>query len=342
MTIHTIAKNLKSFLISSHLSTLTRPFAPFIGNALMFHRVVTPDGNPRIPENQILEVTPQYLRDVIAFYRQRGYEFISLDEMVERLDGKPSKKRFVTFTFNHGYADTLTTTLPILKEENVPFSLYITTDFPDRKAYLWWNLLEDALLSNDKLYFALDKKEYAIPCETMAEKREAFTTIRQIVLKSASGITPAWWAIFDPLGMDVPAATERLALSWDQINELAREPLVTIGAHTCTHPPLSSLPEAEALEEMRRSREIIQARTGLSVDHFAYPYGSRLEVSDREPRLAASLGFKSAMTTEIGNIYAYHRSKKMMLPRINVNGSDHLRTLTLAADGCIPQTFSRF
>jgi len=78
------------------------------------------------------------------------------------------------------------------------------------------------------------------------------------------------------------------------------------------------------------------------VDHFAYPYGSRLEVSDREARLAASLGFKSAMTTETGNIYAYHRSKKMMLPRINVNGSDHLRTLTLAADGCIPQTFSRF
>jgi peptidoglycan/xylan/chitin deacetylase (PgdA/CDA1 family) len=335
-------KNLKNFLISTGLSKLTRPFAPFLGNILMFHRVVTPDGKPRIPENQILEITPKHLKEIIAFYRQHKYEFVSMDEVTRRLNGKRSKQKFVAFTFDDGYTDTYTTAYPILKRENIPFSIYITTDFPDRKAYMWWNLLESALLDNEVLFFTLDKKEYAIHCETMELKREAFNYVRQLVLKSVTGIPAAWWSVFDPLGMDVDGFTDRLAMSWDQINMLGRDPLVTISAHTCTHPPLNGLDEEEALEEMRRSREIIQEKTGLPVVHFAYPYGSKLEVSDREARLAASLGFKSAVITEPGNIYAYHRNNRMMLPRVTINESDHLRTLKLVNDGCIPQTFNRF
>jgi peptidoglycan/xylan/chitin deacetylase (PgdA/CDA1 family) len=342
MTDQSHFQNLKSFLISTGLSKLTRPFAPYLGHILMFHRVVTPDGSPRIPENRILEITPKHLTDIIGFYRQRGFEFVSMDEVTRRLDGKRSKKKFVAFTFDDGYADTYTTAYPILKKENIPFSIYITTDFPDRKAYMWWNLLESALLENDVLFFTLDKKEYAIHCETMELKREAFNYIRQLVLKSATGIPAAWWTVFDPLGMDVEGATDRLALSWDQINELGRDPLVTISAHTCTHPPLTTLDEEEAIEEMRRSREIIQSKTGLPVEHFAYPYGSKLEVTEREARLAANLDFKTAVITEPGNIYAYHRDKRMMLPRVTINEVDHLRTLTLVADGCIPQTFNRF
>ena len=335
-------QKLKSFLVSSGFSKFARPFAPFMGTILMFHRVVKPDGSPRLPENQILEVTPKHLEDIIAFYRQRNYDFISMDEIAARLDDRRSKRKFVSFTFDDGYTDTLTTAYPILKRESIPFCIYITTDFPDRKAYLWWNLLEGALLENEQLFFTMDEKEYEINCGTVEEKREAFTYIRQLVLKSAGGINAAWWSIFEPLGMDVDAATDRLALSWEQIKELGSDPLVTIGAHTCTHPPLSSLEEAEALEEMSRSRDIIHENTDLAVEHFAYPYGSNLEVTDREARMAADLGFKTAVITEPGNIYAYHSHKRMLLPRVTVNEADHLRTLTLVADGCIPQTFSRF
>lgn len=342
MTDNTHHQNLKSFLINTGLSKLTRPFAPYLGHILMFHRVVTPDGNPRIPENQILEITPKHLTDIIAFYRQRDYEFISMDEVTRRLDGKRSSQKFVAFTFDDGYTDTYTTAYPILKKENIPFSVYITTDFPDRRAYMWWNLLESALLENDVLFFTLDKKEYAIHCETMDLKREAFTYIRQLVLKSITGIPAAWWSVFDPLGMDVEGFTDRIALSWDQIKELARDPLVTICAHTCTHPPLTALDEEEALDEMQTSREIIEYKTALKVEHFAYPYGSKLEVTEREARMAADLGFKTAVITEPGNIYGYHRDRRMMLPRVTINEADHLRTLTLVADGCIPQTFSKF
>lgn len=341
MTIQDMKQSLKSFLINHHLSRLAKPFAPFLGHILVFHRVVTPDGNLRLPENQEYEITPDFLHKIISFYRQRNYDFISLDEMLERMNKKGAANRFVAFTFDDGYTDTLTTAFPILKEENIPLCIYITTDFPDRKAAQWWNMLEESLLTQNQLNFTLEDKPYQIICSSFGEKRDAFKMICRLVLKSNGGITSAWKAIFEQLGVDQAATTEKLALSWDQINDLGREPLVTIGAHTCTHPPLAALTEEEALAEIQNSREIIQKKTGLTVDHFAYPYGSHLEVTDREAKLAASVGFKSAVTTETGNIYTYHRKKTMLLPRINVNEADDLKTLTLAADGCIPQTLSR-
>ncbi len=332
---------LESFIYKNNLSHIARPFAPFLGSILMFHRVVEPDENPRLPENQLYEVTPVILRETISFYRDLRYNFVSLDEMVERIAANDRNERFICLTFDDGYTDTYTTAYPILKEANIPFCVYITTDFPDRKAAFWWNMLEDSLLSRDRIEFNLDGKAYSINCESFMEKGEAFSAVCQLVLKSKCGISAAWKAIFEPLGISRAEYADKMAMTWEQITLLGQDPLVTIGAHTCSHPSLAGLVEEEARSEMADSRRIIQERTGLNVIHFSYPYGSSMDVTDRETRLAAELGFKTAVTTEIGNVYAYHRKKMMRLPRIHIPAIDTRQTLTLASDGCIPQTFMR-
>lgn len=307
----------------------------------MFHRVVTPGGNTRLPENQLYEVTPDTLRDVIKFYRRLDFDFVSMDEMLQRISGKKSSRRFVALTIDDGYTDTLTDAMPVLQAENIPFCLYITTDFPDRKAKFWWDILEDILIGQDVVSFTLDEKPYEIICGTLDEKREGFLTICSLVMKASSGISAAWRAVFAPYHIDFAAYTERMALSWDQIREMSRDPLVTIGAHTCSHPPLAGLTEEEARDEMGHSREIIRQKTGVDPIHFSYPYGSKLDVTNREARLAAELGFHSAVTTETGNVYKNHRKKTLLLPRLNVNRDTWQRDLTLAVDGCLPQTLTR-
>ena len=279
---------------------------------------------------------------VINFYRQRDYDFISLDEMLERLSGRQSDRKFVTFTFDDGYADNLTTALPLFKEENVPFCVYITTNFPDGKAILWWYLLEEAILKHDRLEFTLDNTPYSFICLSAVEKRATFKSIRRLVISSGENMPAACRSIFEPLGMDLFEPTRRLALNWDQVKELGSDPLVTIGAHTRNHLSLVSLPEQQALDEMKSSRDLIETKTGLQVNHFAYPYGSWKEVSPREARLAESLGFRSAVITEMGNINSYHQNKQMLLPRLNINQADNMLTLMLAADGFLPQLFLRF
>jgi len=62
-------------------------------------------------------------------------------------------------------------------------------------------------------------------------------------------------------------------LSWDEIVEMVGSGLVTVGAHTHSHPDMREISASQAAEELDRSDWIIEERVGVSPRHFAYPYG---------------------------------------------------------------------
>jgi peptidoglycan/xylan/chitin deacetylase (PgdA/CDA1 family) len=62
-------------------------------------------------------------------------------------------------------------------------------------------------------------------------------------------------------------------LRWDEINRMQESGLVTIGAHTHTHPDLRTLSTDQVQEELETSNELIEKRTGVRPRHFAYPKG---------------------------------------------------------------------
>jgi peptidoglycan/xylan/chitin deacetylase (PgdA/CDA1 family) len=66
---------------------------------------------------------------------------------------------------------------------------------------------------------------------------------------------------------------ERLhPLSWSQVREL-RDAGMSIGSHTWSHRNLARLSTAEAQEELRRSREVLEDRLREPVRAVAYPWG---------------------------------------------------------------------
>ncbi len=85
-------------------------------------------------------------------------------------------------------------------------------------------------------------------------------------------------------------------MSWSQLSEMHVAGF-DIGAHTRTHPVLSRLADADAIDEITSSRAAIEDHLGTAVRSFAYPYGKPKEhVSERMPRIVADLGFESAAT----------------------------------------------
>jgi peptidoglycan/xylan/chitin deacetylase (PgdA/CDA1 family) len=62
-------------------------------------------------------------------------------------------------------------------------------------------------------------------------------------------------------------------ISWDRLREAVATGLVTVGSHTHTHADLSKATESEAVEEMRRSKNLIEDHLGTACEHFAYPWG---------------------------------------------------------------------
>jgi peptidoglycan/xylan/chitin deacetylase (PgdA/CDA1 family) len=70
-----------------------------------------------------------------------------------------------------------------------------------------------------------------------------------------------------------------------------------IGAHTCTHPRLSQISEAQAKEEISASRKKLEDRFGVLIEHFAYPYG---DYNQTTVQLVRETGFKTACTMHRG------------------------------------------
>lgn len=63
-------------------------------------------------------------------------------------------------------------------------------------------------------------------------------------------------------------------LSSAQLKELAKNKLVTIGAHGKSHSPLTSLSYESAVEEMRASKLSLEDLVGAKVDTMSFPHGA--------------------------------------------------------------------
>lgn len=72
---------------------------------------------------------------------------------------------------------------------------------------------------------------------------------------------------------DIAPTRRPRPLHWDQVAEMVRSNLVTIGAHTYTHADLSRTSVDETKSELEQCDRLIESRLGFRPKHFAYPWG---------------------------------------------------------------------
>lgn len=313
-----------------HYIPLHRLLCPFFkgnGVVLVLHRVVPEQSHPRIAANSRIEISPQFLEQLIEFFLGLNYEVVSLDTVHARLTGSSTGRPFVCFTFDDGYVDAFETIYPIFKKYQLPYAVYVITDFPDRKSILWWYMIEHLVLHNDPVEFQYAEKDYNIRTTDSADKEAAYGMIREILVSlSPEQMEEALDAIFAPYSI-TPQMYADQQMNWDQIVQLAHDPLVTIGAHTVHHYNLKELTPDQVRWEIETSKEILEKRTGRPVHHFAYPYGTRKEVGAREFSLGAECGFLTMTTVREGNIFSTHSRHLECLPRVEVTGRHQNLTL---------------
>ncbi len=319
---HTLVKAAISI---SRVARIHRFLCPFYGGRgviLGMHRVVPASERPRIAANSRIEITPHFLEELIIFFRKQGHEILSLDEMHNRLIGQKGKLRpFVCFTFDDGYADIIENALPVFERHGAPFAVYVVTRFADRKAVLWWYMMEDLLLEHKSIDFRFRGGRYRFPCDTAEAKEEAFQRIKALLMEIPQDELPeAVEELCQPFGKNPQDYTSYL-MGWEEVRMLSQHPLATVGAHTVHHYNLSQLPTEQDVEwEIMRSKEIIEKKTGQPTMHFAYPFGSRTEVGRREFEVARRCGFRTGVTVREGAIFPEHGSHTHCLPRIEITG----------------------
>lgn len=278
----------------------------------MLHRVRCASGMAFSP-NQSLCVSPGFLAGFVADAKSRGYDFVSLKQLRERITAR-SKGRMIALTFDDGYLDNYTHAYPLLKGLGVPFAVFVATSFLDNTAVLWWYRLEALLKENSQLRLPDGQM---ISLQTDAERQAAFMRLRHKIMHRGTAIDGASYeAVTGDCGVDWVSLCKEHAMSWAQVQELSKDPLVTIGSHTLNHPALSELSAQSARQEIADSKALLEARLDRPVDHFCYPFGGRAEAGIREAKLVAEAGYLTATTTRFGNIFRQHQAYPHMLPRV--------------------------
>ncbi len=135
-----------------------------------------------------------------------------------------------------------------------------------------------------------------------AAQMDAFAILKRHNMKAtfyiiSGGVASAWCLGADRRYGD-PLQPEQgcgdAYLDWNQVRELDRSGLITIGGHTVNHRNLTMLPAADQREEIADNKLMIERKLGHAIRHFAYPYGA---YNDDSIQAVRDAGYLTAVTT---------------------------------------------
>lgn len=89
-----------------------------------------------------------------------------------------------------------------------------------------------------------------------------------------------------------------IALSWDDIREMASSGVIEVESHTVTHTDMTKLGEEQLRKELLESRRIIKEKTGITATFLAYPYGT---FNDSVMGSIKETGYKAGFTVIRGS-----------------------------------------
>jgi peptidoglycan/xylan/chitin deacetylase (PgdA/CDA1 family) len=288
----------------------------------MLHHVRPPRADEFQP-NRHLEVAPDFLRATLSHLRAGDIDIVTMDELYRRLTERNFARRFACFTLDDGYRDNRDYALPVMREFDAPFTVYVTSDFAQGVGHLWWIALELAIARAPSIEVEIAGVATRLDTSTPAGKQAAFGRLHDWLrgLPGRDDVTREIGALCARHGIDEAAICREFCMSWDELKAFSSDPLVSIGAHSVTHCNLASQPAEIAGEELAVSRARIEDALQRPAVHLAYPYGDKLAARGREFALAKAAGFKTAVTTRPGMIFPENADYLTALPRISLNGN---------------------
>jgi peptidoglycan/xylan/chitin deacetylase (PgdA/CDA1 family) len=315
-----LAAGLKAFH-ASRLQRVAPRFMTGVGVILTFH-LVRPAQPGGFQPNGNLEITPDFLDVLLTAIRAAGDDIVSLDEAHRRLTAGDFRRRFVVLTFDDGYRNINEFARPVLDRHGAPFAVYVVSRFAEGTGDLWWIVLERAIAASDYVETTIAGTTFSFALTDDAARKKAFTEIYWALraLPDESEMRAIVHKMADTANVATDSLCRDFCMDWQEIAELAADPLVTIGSHTDTHLMLAKAPLDEARADIARSAAQMEAKLGFRPEHFCFPYGDCTSAGPRDFAIAKELGFRTAVTMRRGALYPVHREHMTALPRISVNG----------------------
>jgi len=253
-------------------------------------------------------------------YLARHYAVVPLAELIAcQQAGEPFPKRAAAITFDDGYKDNFTHALPVLRELNLPSTVYVTTNSIGDGWQFWVSRVRALVhaFPGERLEIAgLGSYSTATP----AERQVAIGQITsELCGQSPSRRSELLEHLAAAAQVTAPPESARAwMMSWDELRAMVAAG-VDIGAHTLSHPILTTLSADSAAHEIAKSRATLEEGLESEVKHFAYPNGPNVSANhdDRVVAAVKAAGFDSASTSLNGSFS--QSDDRYRLPRIPIS-----------------------
>lgn len=245
----------------------------------------------------------------------RMYRFVAAEDVERYFSAGQRFDGACHVTVDDGERSFVETALPVLEALDVPATLFVAPEVLASGRNYWFQELrllrqhvdDDAFRRQIAQCLGCNYAQLAPYSVFALLKSLPLAAIWEVIgaLQQTYGLAPA------------PAAN----ITLEQVAALDRHPLVTIGAHSLTHPVLANESDGEAERQITGSLEQLAALLGRPVPHFAYPNGAAgLDYGPREQRFLAAAGVKLAFATDSG--YFGPATDPLAIPRVGLQATD--------------------
>ena len=241
----------------------------------------------------------------------RCFNVLPLHAALAALDAGSLPPRAIAITFDDGYRSVHDLALPVLKEFGLPATVFVTSGYIGERNM--WNdrIIEAVQTLPDG---QLDLSDVGLGAYSLHGLEQRKATLGRLTEASKYLPPDTRVGLVERLEHLVgDGLAHGLMLTPEMVVSLDRNG-IEIGAHTISHPILTSLDEASARLEIAAGKEQLEAIIGKKVRLFAYPNGKVGKDFDaRHVAMVRAAGFDAAFTTEVG---AITRSQdRFQLPR---------------------------
>jgi len=254
-------------------SGLARRLPAFRGRGIIsaLHHV-RPERNLPFEPNMALSVTPRILADAVLASRDCGLTPVHLEDLPQLLADNAHERRFVCFTLDDGYKDNATYAAKVFSAHCVPFTVFPTTGFVERRYSMWWETAEELVRSVNHLTFDFGLGVETIATTSLGQKYAAFDSlVRYVRTANEDEAVKAIDRTARAAGIDPIAIVDREIMDLAQLRHLVENPLARLGAHTVTHTNLARASAERLAREIGESLDRIESYSGRRPTTFAYP-----------------------------------------------------------------------
>jgi peptidoglycan/xylan/chitin deacetylase (PgdA/CDA1 family) len=238
-------------------------------------------------------------RRFILHFLEAGYRFVTPAEIEA---GLPLGERHALITFDDGYANNLLA-LPVLRELNVPATVFVSTNHVREQRAYWWDALHRGRIARGG---------------TIEEADAEAERLKVLRFDAIEGY------IREAFGADAlrPVGDVDRPLREDELRALAAESLITIGNHTTDHAILPVYDDRQAAEQIRDCQAYLGEILGAPPAVIAYPNGNH---DDRIVAIAEQEGLKVGLTVEEAKtVLPLRAGRHMRIPRYFLSGREDI------------------